>query len=89
VKLIVCTYRKWSDATGLETPTALVAHCEQFGDALCVIWHDATIADMARLGFDAEEYVGAIEAVEERFWQSEEESCRLAGVRQRAERRVA
>jgi hypothetical protein len=43
------------------------------------------MADMARLDFDAEEYVGAIEAIEARFQESEERACARESARQRTE----
>lgn len=87
-RLVVATYRRWNDATGLETPVALVGHVAQdaghaCSSELCVVWHDATIADMDRLGFDAEERAGAVEAMSERFWANEAEAIRVASARQR------
>ena len=95
-RLTVASYRRWDGETLTETPVALVAHVAQdSGDyctsELCVVWHDATIADMTRLGFDAEERVGAVEAISERFWANEAEALRVARARQRdgAEQRRA
>lgn len=88
-KLVVAAYRRWNDETGTETPVALVAHVAQDsgyffgGSELCVVWHDATLADLRRLEFDAEELVGAVEAVTERFWQNEERAIRRSILRQR------
>ncbi|UOF77356.1 hypothetical protein [Caudoviricetes sp.] len=82
-RLVVATYRRWSDATGTERPVVVVARCEQIGDDVCVVWDEQTRADMLTLGFDAEEYAGAIEAAEERFWQLEEAACAASYVAQR------
>lgn len=94
MKLTVCTYRRWNDATGTESHVQLVAHVAQDSGThcdseLCLVWHDQTIADMKRLEFSAEEYLGATEAIEARFNENEREQIRLASVRQRQGSEVA
>lgn len=85
MKLTVAAYRRVHADTGLDNgePLALVAHCEQSGDDVLVKWHDATLADMARLEFSDAERIGAGECIEQRFFENEREACRLAYVRQR------
>ncbi len=89
--LITATYQKqiyaalsgaWLD----QTPIEISAECEQHGDTVTVVWTDETLATIADHGLDAEEVVGCQEAVEQAFFEGEREQCRLANVRQRAER---
>ena len=86
-RLVVACYTRCL-ADGSDQRLALVAHVEQDSGESCtselaLVWHDATLADFARLEFDAEELVGAVECIEERFWSLEREACRVANVRQR------
>jgi hypothetical protein len=87
--LIVATYHRWNADLAAFTRVPLVAHVAQdagcCGSEMCVVWHESTMADLAGLGFDAEEYVGAVEAIEARFQESEERACALASVKQRTE----
>lgn len=61
----------------------LEAECEQFGDAVCIVWTDACLATIAAAGLDGEELVGCDECMTEAFFESEREACRVASVRQR------
>lgn len=74
-----------------ESPVELTAECEQLGDKVLVIWTDETLARIVALDLDDEERDGCEEAIEEAFFQHEQEQCRLASVRQRlgAEKAVA
>lgn len=86
--VVACYQRIDSYLQPAGDPIALVAHVEQLeGDSVdspfCLVWHDATLADFKRLDFDAEELMGAVEVIEARFQELEDESCRLASVRQR------
>jgi hypothetical protein len=87
--LVTATYRRWNADLTAFTRVPLVAHVTQdagcCGSELCVVWHESTMADMARLGFDGEEYVGAVEAIEARFWELEERACARESVKQRTE----
>ncbi len=57
---------------------------EHSGSELCVVWTDECLVTLAAAELDMEELVGATEALEEAYWASEREECRLASVRQRA-----
>jgi hypothetical protein len=79
------TYMRQLEGHGIwlgEQPVELSAECEQFGDKVLTIWTDATPATLAALDFDAEELVGATEAMTEAFFAAEQEQCLLSKVRQ-------
>lgn len=51
-----------------------------FSSELLIFWSPETLARVARL--DADEQVGAVEAIEDEYWEREAEECRVASVRQ-------
>ncbi len=93
MKRVAATYQRPIYSAGgawlRDEPVELVAECQQFVDDALIIWTDETRAELVALGLDAEELVGCQEAVEEAFWESEREECRLAAVRQRTGAEVA
>lgn len=72
----------WTDGE-VTREVLLLAHVEQCGDDVTVVWTDESRAEMAQLGFDGDEYVGAVEAVEGAFEEEEREACRVSYLAQR------
>lgn len=73
---------------GGDVSVELVAEVAQDGGGSCdsellVIWTDETLAKLADLEFGMEELVGAQEAIEAAYWESEREECRHSNLRQR------
>jgi hypothetical protein len=88
VKLVSATYNRpilcrFSGSWLYDKPVSVTAECEQFGDEVLVIWTLETLEALASLDFSGDELVGATEAVERAFFESEREECRVASVRQR------
>jgi hypothetical protein len=85
------TYLRQLEGNGIwlgEEPIGLEAECFQdsgldFGSEVLVIWTDETLAKLASLDLNAEELVGATEAMTEAFWSAEREACALSKVQQR------